>query len=105
MSVSTQPLYSDARADLIRAVQPAVSTNCYASVRKPTGSFPQVESKLTSPHGKHVSAETMSTDACVYFYEGGNCHEMLKQLAGNYCVFCSYGSVPCPPLQAGDYCC
>jgi hypothetical protein len=23
----------------------------------------------------------------------------LKPLAGDCCVFCSYGSVPCPPVQ------
>ena len=28
------------------------------------------------------------------------CGAPLKPKAGDCCVFCSYGSVPCPPLQA-----
>ena len=31
--------------------------------------------------------------------------ERLKALAGDYCVFCSYGSVPCPPTQSNLRCC
>jgi hypothetical protein len=30
----------------------------------------------------------------------------LKPEPGDCCVFCSYGSVPCPPIQAsGKGCC
>ena len=29
----------------------------------------------------------------------------LKPLAGDCCVFCSYGDVKCPPIQQGDGCC
>ena len=28
----------------------------------------------------------------------------LKPKPGDCCVFCSYGTVPCPPIQAGKYC-
>ncbi len=41
----------------------------------------------------------MPTDACQYFYECANCGVMLKPKEGDCCVFCSYGSVPCPPIQ------
>jgi hypothetical protein len=45
----------------------------------------------------------MPTDACQFFYLCKGCGERLKPLAGDCCVFCSYGSVPCPPVQAsGD---
>ncbi|MGH6968533.1 MAG: GDCCVxC domain-containing (seleno)protein [Stellaceae bacterium] len=27
---------------------------------------------------------------------------MLRPKSGTCCVFCSYGSVPCPPTQAAD---
>jgi hypothetical protein len=30
------------------------------------------------------------------------CGETLKPLPGDCCVFCSYGTVPCPPVQAGQ---
>jgi len=41
----------------------------------------------------------MPTDACQWFYECEQCHAVLKPLAGDCCVFCSYGTVPCPPIQ------
>lgn len=43
---------------------------------------------------------TMPTDACQYFYECANCGAMLRPKLGDCCVFCSYGSVKCPPVQA-----
>lgn len=66
---------------------------------------PQRQSTLTCPRCGHMSAETMPTDACVYFHECVGCRAVLKPLAGDCCVFCSYGSVPCPPIQAGRGCC
>ena len=35
----------------------------------------------------------MPTDACQFFYDCNDCGERLKPLAGDCCVFCSYGSV------------
>ncbi|WP_303312628.1 GDCCVxC domain-containing (seleno)protein [Hymenobacter sp. BT730] len=60
---------------------------------------PQLTSLLTCPVCGHRSQEQMPTDACQYFYECSHCHTVLKPLAGDCCVFCSYGSVPCPPIQ------
>jgi hypothetical protein len=59
-------------------------------------------STLTCPHCGHSKTETMPTDACQWFYKCERCHELLKPLAGDCCVFCSYGTVPCPPIQAGN---
>ena len=47
----------------------------------------------------------MPTDACIYFYECKGCGTLLKPLAGDCCVFCSFGSVKCLPVQLGDDCC
>jgi len=47
----------------------------------------------------------MPTDACQFFYDCKGCGERLKPLAGDCCVFCSYGSVPCPPVQSHMRCC
>ncbi|RMG73054.1 MAG: hypothetical protein D6722_04335 [Bacteroidetes bacterium] len=57
---------------------------------------------LTCPNCGHTKEETMRTDACQFFYACENCHTRLKPLTGDCCVFCSYGSVPCPPVQAAE---
>lgn len=58
-----------------------------------------LESVLTCPQCGHVKAERMATDACEFFYECEQCKTVLRPLAGDCCVFCSYGSVKCPPVQ------
>ena len=47
----------------------------------------------------------MPTDACQFFYDCINCGALLRPKAGDCCVFCSYGSVVCPPVQAAQPCC
>lgn len=54
---------------------------------------------LTCPACGHQSAETMPTDACLYFYVCKGCGLSIRPKQGDCCVFCSYGSVPCPPVQ------
>ena len=56
-------------------------------------------STLTCPQCEHAKLEKMPTDACQYFYECEGSGALLKPLAGDCCVFCSYGDVPCPPIQ------
>ena len=41
----------------------------------------------------------MPVDACAFFYECTGCGERLRPKPGDCCVFCSYGDVPCPPVQ------
>lgn len=66
-----------------------------------------LESTITCPACGHQNKETMPTDACQYFYECRNCHAILKPKEGDCCVFCSYGTVACPPVQkhSGEKCC
>jgi hypothetical protein len=66
-----------------------------------------LESTFTCPSCGVAKVEIMPTDACWYFYECTGCHIVLKPKKGDCCVFCSYGSVPCPPIQEGnaDDCC
>ena len=59
-------------------------------------------SVLTCPACGHAKRLAMPTDACVYFHECAGCHVRLKPKPGDCCVFCSYGSVPCPPMQTGN---
>ena len=41
----------------------------------------------------------MPTDACQYFYDCKGCGAVLRPHEGHCCVYCSYGSAPCPPMQ------
>ncbi len=60
------------------------------------------ESTITCPECGASRLETMPTDTCQWFYECQNCGVVLSPLAGDCCVFCSYGTVKCPPIQQGD---
>ncbi|WP_350654114.1 GDCCVxC domain-containing (seleno)protein [Pseudoalteromonas sp. D48-MNA-CIBAN-0056] len=48
---------------------------------------------------------TMPTNACQWYYECESCKALLKPLKGDCCVYCSYGTVKCPPIQEGNACC
>jgi hypothetical protein len=43
--------------------------------------------------------ETMPTDAGPFLYDCVSCKTVLRPKPGDCCVFCSYGSVKCPPMQ------
>jgi len=67
--------------------------------------IPILACDVTCPKCGGVTRETMSTNACQWFYACPKCSEMLKPKSGDCCVFCSYGSVECPPRQTGGACC
>ncbi len=56
-------------------------------------------STIRCPHCGWEKEETMPEGACVIVYECKQCHSRLTPREGDCCVFCSYGSVPCPPVQ------
>ena len=58
-----------------------------------------LDSTLTCPNCGHTKSERMPTDACQWFYECESCRAILRPKPGDCCVFCSYGTVPCPPIQ------
>ncbi|WP_310570273.1 GDCCVxC domain-containing (seleno)protein [Gemmatimonas sp.] len=62
----------------------------------------QLRSDLTCPACGAVEPLEMPTDACLFFHECSACKVLLRPNAGDCCVFCSFGSVPCPPIQAGS---
>jgi hypothetical protein len=64
-----------------------------------------LESTIRCPRCGHESAERMPPDACQFFYDCKKCGAKLKPQAGDCCVFCSYGTVPCPPEQSLQDCC
>ncbi len=65
----------------------------------------ELASSLTCPSCGYSKDETMPIDACVYFYDCDNCKTVLKPKMGDCCVYCSYGTVKCPPIQVGENCC
>ncbi len=73
--------------------------------RSPAKFRPALRSIITCPACGHREEKTMPTNACLFFYDCPACKARLKPQAGDCCVFCSYGSVSCPPVQAGEGCC
>ena len=69
------------------------------------GKLVELKSTLICLNCGYKKDEIMLTDACQFFYECENCKVILKPKQGDCCVFCSYGTVKCPPIQAGDKCC
>ncbi|HCO84890.1 MAG TPA: hypothetical protein DIT95_15365 [Arenibacter sp.] len=60
---------------------------------------------ITCPNCEHQKEEEMPTEACQFFYQCENCETILKPRTGDCCVYCSYGSVKCPPVQDGSCSC
>jgi hypothetical protein len=58
-----------------------------------------LKSEITCPNCGHKKIEEMPTNACQFFYECDNCQKVLKPKEGDCCVYCSYGTFPCPPIQ------
>lgn len=63
------------------------------------------QSTIECPKCGHREREEMPVDACVYYYACHGCGGTLKPLPRDCCVFCSFGDVPCPPVQSGELGC
>jgi hypothetical protein len=59
----------------------------------------EVDSVISCPQCGFAKRETMPTDACQFYYECEGCKALLRPKPGDCCVFCSFGSVRCPPMQ------
>jgi hypothetical protein len=57
------------------------------------------ESVIHCPNCHSERKEMMPADACLVSYTCAHCGARLRPRAGDCCVFCSYGSRPCPPIQ------
>ena len=64
-----------------------------------------LKSEVTCPACGNKKVEDMPTIACQFFYECEICKTVLKPKEGDCCVYCSYGSVACPPIQENKSCC
>lgn len=63
------------------------------------------KSVITCPYCGYQKEESMPLDSCQFFYTCEGCDKLLKPKSGDCCVYCSYGSVKCPPIQSGGKCC
>jgi hypothetical protein len=63
-----------------------------------------LESTITCPKCLHQKDEIMPTDACTWFYECEKCKVIFEPVQGDCCVFCSFGTNPCPPIQLEGKC-
>jgi len=63
--------------------------------------FIELQSTITCPECGFKKAETMPSDSCQFSYKCLKCKTFLRPKEGDCCVFCSYGSVQCPPKQQG----
>lgn len=64
-----------------------------------------LHSVITCPRCGFAKREEMPIDACQFFYQCAGCGVRLQPKDGDCCVFCSFGSVPCPPKQTGGSSC
>ncbi|WP_137390359.1 GDCCVxC domain-containing (seleno)protein [Rhodoligotrophos defluvii] len=60
----------------------------------------ELQSTIACPACGHRQTEVMPTNTCQFFYDCKSCGVVLRPHRGDCCVFCSFGSVPCPPVQA-----
>jgi hypothetical protein len=54
---------------------------------------------ITCPECRHAHTELMPEFSCAIAYQCPTCGAALRPLPGDCCVFCSYGSAPCPAIQ------
>ena len=65
----------------------------------------QLRSTVTCPECGVATEDEMPVDTCMFFWECPGCHAVIRPKPRDCCVFCSYGTVACPPVQAGEECC
>ena len=58
-----------------------------------------LQSVITCPACGYSAEETMPTDACQFYWECPGCQALIRPKPGDCCVYCSYGTVACPPVQ------
>ena len=59
----------------------------------------ETKSVIKCPECGFKKEEEMPLDRCEVLYKCEKCGAVLKPEDGDCCVFCSYGSEKCPPMQ------
>ena len=109
-------VYYDKRLAVVIFENTVVDIQQLSEAIEETGFFPspweslnsvidiQLQSTLTCPHCQHQKTEQMPNDYCQFFWDCPHCHKQLKPKEGDCCVYCSYGSIKCPPILQGESC-
>ncbi|MCX4150745.1 MULTISPECIES: GDCCVxC domain-containing (seleno)protein [Paraburkholderia] len=63
-----------------------------------------LNSTILCPACGHRKDETMSVNACAWFYECEHCKSVIRRKRGDCRVYCSYGTNRCLPMQQSDSC-
>ena len=88
----------------IRRVVGQIGVVTITTLRRPVVRFSSVTpanvGTVRCPNCSVTTSEEMPSDCCVYFWECPHCLQVIRPKPGDCCVFCSYGSVPCPPKRA-----
>lgn len=56
-------------------------------------------STIACPECGGITEERMPETSCQIGYQCKHCGATLQPEEGDCCVYCTYGSVPCPPVQ------
>lgn len=56
-------------------------------------------SRVTCPACGDQREQVMPEVSCLLAYTCPACGEVLRPAEGDCCIFCTYGSVPCPVIQ------
>ncbi len=56
-------------------------------------------SRVTCPACGDQRVQVMPEVSCLLAYTCPACGEVLRPAEGDCCIFCTYGSVPCPVIQ------
>ena len=64
----------------------------------------RLQATLQCPFCGKAEEMSMPENACVIMRPCSGCGRMMRAQAGDCCVFCSYGSMPCPPVQQHRRC-
>ncbi len=59
-----------------------------------------LNSTVTCPTCGYENLVTMPKNSCQLVYDCPECHSTFTPNIGDCCVFCSFGDVKCPPMQA-----
>lgn len=59
----------------------------------------KIKSVIKCPICKFTKELMMPCDSCQILYECEECNARLKPRKNECCIFCSYGTVPCPEMQ------
>ena len=59
----------------------------------------ELTSRVTCPSCGDQHLEPMPEFSCLLSYTCPKCGTVLRPAEGDCCIFCTYGSVPCPVIQ------